>query len=549
MMAALDKDTQIRCLIILQEKMSSCSITSPTHYLKGIIRNETRPRVPGYRGNGWTIPQPMMHGPPLTAAVVQAVASPQQDPQARRGVKRPAWVNEAWALVSKPTSFMRKMHAVLGGESMSSLSHLPSSIQLSVLMAVVFSEGAWADPVAAVKLATATISSMPSTAGLARVPADPKTRLIVAIQMGVVCGSEWVHLLAAINDLKGQSPDLVLMARHAFLSSGSDPSFYTQLNPDVRVHTDADAFADFIENTLKQELRARDATLLLLITLPRPCGTRTDSTGQPGYHSGTGKNIWPMIRVLKAMLPLPDNRLAYVCVDEKPPTDPFPKFLDKTFGDPVEVSSLRTKVPAQQWRMRSWPPLQGSDMPIRELEDTTLDQRLHEDLRKLRREGMDNVSLPSCDELDEINDLVAFGDLKESEVPRKFALLRTQPVVGSGDAKGKLLTRNELAELWGLSGWNLDESYTRLKPCMQRCDPLTGFQLAPNVQGVACGDNRYCAHCETWYRCLMDSAPAHAFSVLPRLLQRSLQMSEPTGTEPGWSILDNHDCEKMGCCR
>ena len=112
--------------------------------------------------------------------------------------------------------------------------------------------------------------------------------------------------------------------------------------------------------------------------------------------------------------------------------------------------------------------------------------------------------------------------------------------------EGPLLGRRDLAELWGVTGGRIDEGFSSLHPCVQKCDLITGF-ASPAGAGVVCGSERYCFECELWYRILAESPPAHAFSILPRVLSASSHSSAATGTKPGWASAPSHSCDGDGC--
>ena len=534
-----DATDRLRFLMILKTKMGQHSITNPSLYLNGIIRNEKT----GAFGHGrWQhSSSPLQHGSPLVSQrAVHTVATPQQRP---RGVKRPAWVTEAWPLAGKPSALMKKMHGVLGAESMTALSAYPPQIQLSVVLALVYSEGAWADPPAAVATALATIATLPPLQVNQGTRIVRKGRALVVLQLGASYGSEWVHLQGAVEDLKADVPDLYIHCKHAFLGQNSPVALLRAVKPDVTLHTDADAFADVVLKALG-EWRALDAHVLVLVTCPPP--SSNCSAGYfPGYHCGDACNLWLFLKVLRVLIPMLDNRLAFVCSDPVVPYSSRTELLDKVFGPAFEVSAAKTKVPTSPWRFRSHPALSSSDLAVRKVTDTTAEHIFVKEIRDFRAGTADELQLPSMQELEEYNDVVSFEN-KEHGGANVYGLLQTAVSgAGSGESPGRLLSRADLGRLWGLEGWAIDEAHSRLHPCFARCDCLTGFSVSQG--GVTCGESRYCMSCESWYKCLLDSPPPHMFSLIGKVLRASLDTKAPCATVPAWADLKPHSCDGEGC--
>ena len=530
-----------RFLVILQTKMAQLCITNPSTYLNGIIRNE---KQGGFGGRSWGHGgRPMQHGPPsLPPSAVQRVPTPQQTP---RGVKRPAWVSEAWSLALKPSALMKKMHGVLGAESMASLSAWPPQIQLSVLTALVYSEGAWADPAAALSAALATMGTLPVLQVNLATRSARKGRALVVLQLGAFYGAEWVLLQSAIDGLKADVPDLYVHGEHAFLGQRGPVDLFRAVKPDVTLHTDADALAD-LASKAHGEWCALDACVLVLVTCPAP-SVNCNAAYYPGYHSSDASDLWLFLKALRGLQPILDNKLAFMSADPVVPHSARAELLGKVFGKAFEVTAAKARVPASAWRFRSHPAISESDLAVRKVDVTSADDIYAKELRELREGSRDDPVLPCAQELEEYNDVVSFGD-KDHGGANVYELLQTAAAGGgSGAGARRLLSRADLSRLWGLEGWAIDEAHLRLHPCCGRCDALTGFPVTAG--GVSCGESRYCMRCESWYKRLFDSPPPRIFSLISRVLRASLEMKAPCGIAPGWADLQPHSCDGEGCKR
>ena len=547
---SLDEDSRNRCLMILQSKMSQRSIQAPSQYLAGIIRNELK--VGGFASQAWSVnhPRPLsIPDTPLapTPALLQRVASPAHQRPPVRGVKRPAWVTDAWISSTRPSAFMKKMYSVIGSTAMSSLNALPSQTRFSVLLAVTFSEGAWVDPSAAVQGALNTINSFPALQNVAAARGGKPGRGIVAIQLGSSYGSEWVHLLKAMEKLKPEFPDLYLHSRHALLPGVAATDMYAAMFPQTTLHKDAQAFVEML-NQCRAEWRAVDALVLLMVTLPADSGNASGPSPYHGYHSGESCNIWKIIDVMKAVMPLADNRWALVCVDPKPLFDASPSLAQTCFGEGWEIPQAKTRVPCKPWRFRSWPAVAEQDLHVDRVDPSPEEEAFAADLRAMRAGLKPDVCLASMEELEQHNDSVNFND-GGAQAANSYELFAVKQKMadGSTGCATRLLNRGELAHLWGVRGWGIDEAFNRVHPCCGRCDAITGFACDKGMLGVACGAARYCIHCEGWYKMLLDSAPAHAHSLIFKVLHQSLLMAAPSGTQPGWMSVESHSCDDAGC--
>ena len=531
-------------LSILRSKMAQKQLASPSHYLAGIIRNELN-HGHSFSQSSWTAPGAAAAaaapaGPQVTPAVLQTVASP----MGQRGCKRPAWVTEAWTLATKPSQLMRKMMGVVGPKSMMQLSELPPNIQLSVLLALVHNEAAWQDPAAALAKSVATITGLPRLCTPSAVLQGRQRRGLVAIQMGMSYGAEWPHFQFATEELRKEFPDLYVMARHAFMPQMLHTDVLASTSQGVVLHSCTETFLEVVRDAAR-EWRAAEAMIAIFINLPVGNNNTSGDSPHPGYHVGASAALWDYISVLKALGAVSDARLVYIVMDRAAVVDAKPAFLSEVFGGAFDVTPAMTRVPTATWRCRTFPVHSG------ELEPPTSDPsevtRFHPTLRDFRS-GVPSqaVMLPTVEQLEEYNDARTYGE-QAVQCPENYELLTmAMPGTGGSASTARLLNRQELSTLWGISGWKFDAVFDRLVPCTRRCDPFSGFPL-PEGQGVACGQDRYCMHCDGWYRTLFDCPPPHAWSMMTQLLGRSLRAKHTEEHAWPWNGVPDHDCDGTGC--
>ena len=553
---ALEMPMRLRVLTVLNAKMQQQPVQNPSMYLAGIIRNENR--VTPYKsswGNAAAVgPDSFQNATNLQQ--LRTVASPQSSP--RMQTKPPPWVAEVFPLATRPSLFLRKMHEVLGAENMQLISMHPALVQVSFLMTLLLTPAAWGDAAGSFKGLLHVVKEMPpmASAGPTR-PLQRSGRPLVILQFGISIGAEWVCLKNALENLKGDFPDIRVEARHAFRGEASASGFYEAITSavvmegSVVAHKDAPAMAAMVSQQLAGWKNA-DATVLVLMTLPPPDRKSGGPVAGPQWHVKPANAIWEVFDVLRLLANLPDNRYACLTIEPVPDHNAPSIMLDQIFGDSWTINKAKTRVPtATQWRVRSWPALSDADLAERKIDRSASDvERFHSSLLERHTDGTD-VSLPTPEDIEQyydglLTDMSSQRDLSNLEA---FKLLHSTSSSGSGGSgPAKLLERSDLARLWGVDGWNIDSAFSRLLPCTGVCFMSTGFKAPPQRDEGAtnCGTGRWCFTCDQWYAMLNNCPPPHAWTLLEVALRRVLAAQTSQGSTH-FSRLPSHSCDGSGC--
>ena len=549
----LDSKSKMRCLTVLHAKMHHQTIGNVSSYLAGIIRNEGRANPWSSDRNSWhQSPSPSLGNNRMRGVLEAARPLVRADRPDVGRASRPSWVSEIWPLVAqRPGNAMRRLSQVVGGEAVAKLQHLPSSIQLSILMSVLVNESAWAEPEAYLVKLAATIGHFPPLLSpLPSVVVRKKGQPVVAISLGPSLGAEWVHLRAAIEAVKGEFPDVYAHALHAWTGqSVFSKEYIAAVCGDVTFHSTAQGAAEALV-IASSEWRAMEAVVLFAVTVPQISACTCGPVLHPEYHHPQGKDIWDMLHIMRTVLPLPDNRCAYVVLNPSTPAPVTSSLLDTAFGKSWTATSSTTRIPTWPWHVRSWPTTCPED--LRSWTSTPVDNDIFSAEARSMREGLlpaEPIEVPRFEEMETYNDRVFSDSHIDRPAPKSYDVLRVAP---NGSSRTGFLNRGELSRLFGVDGWGGDTAHARLYPCCVRCDPLSGCPVAEgsSVMSVVCGHNRYCMHCEMWYRMLTESAPSPVLSLIAKVLCDTLKKTAPAGTVQPWSLVPPHSCDGQGCgCR
>ena len=143
------------------------------------------------------------------------------------------------------------------------------------------------------------------------------------------------------------------------------------------------------------------------------------------------------------------------------------------------------------------------------------------------------------------------ADVSSVAEPTNMMLLRANGEQSSRTTR--LLSREELAEVWGLGGWSLTAAFHKSSPCSQRIVTSTALPASPqtNPQMVSnCGDVRWCAACASWYRALTECPPPRAWAILGDLLPRGAHGGATSGIRDLTALRGAacHRCDGQGRC-
>ena len=552
---------RMKLLSVVGSKLQQGGITNVTSYFLGVIRNEKRAMGIGgnYKAFGGSGAQqnPGPYQPPSSVQMMRALPSPHQSPRPPTGP--PGWVTEAWALSQRPTQFVRKMMSVLGPESMATISHFNIATQVSVLTTLLVTPTSWADPRMGLRTIVSVLKDLPPLplAASIRAPARSGKPLIV-LQFGGSMGSEWVALKLALETLKTEFPDVRMDARHILRADGPASRFYdtiatyVTMEGSAELHKDAVTMAAVVQQQLPA-WRAADATVLLLLTLPVADNKYGGSVLGPQWHTKPANQLWEMFQVLRVLSGLPDNRYVFLLVEPLPSNGAASPMLDQFFGEPWDISQHKTKIPtSSKWRLRSWPETSVSDLAVRIVECTEEDaQRFDSSLLAFRSDGS-AVTLPTPEDVESYYDDLGSpgGSQRDMGTVEAFKLMHhTSSGPGSGAREPpKLLNRVDLARLWGVDGWSIDQTFSRVLPCHETCALSTGFAATVGGSDVttSCGQGRWCYPCDQWYAVLHAAPPPHTYTLLHKLLRGTFSRAT-AGPNNHFAKLPLHQCDGSGC--
>ena len=546
----LDFKLQMRCHTVRQLQMEYQRICNESSYLSGMTRNEGR-------ANPWSSARSSRCQSPSHSLGSNRVRSVSEAPwplgladfPAAGRAWRPSWVTEIWPLVAhRPDNAMRRLSQVVGGDAATKLQHLPLSIQLSVLLSVLVNESAWADPASYLVKLAATIGHLPPLQTL--LPSNVlcrKGQPVVAISLGPSLGAEWVHLRAAIETVKEEMRDVYAHALHAWTGqSDISREYFEAVCENVIFHQTVQAASEALL-AASAEWRALRAVVLFIVTVPPHSTCTTGPVPHPEYHQSPGNQVWDMLNIMRTLLPLMDNKCAYVVFNPSAPAPVSSSLLDVAFGKSWMATSCTTLVPTWPWFVRSWPRTTPED--LRTWAPTPIDNEIFAAAVRTLREGLvteEPIEFPRYSEMEAYNDRVFADNQFDRPAPKGYEVLRVRP---NNCSRSGFLNRNDLSRLFGVDGYGAVAAHSRLYPCSVRCDPLSGCPVSEgsSVMSVQCGHDRYCMHCEMWYRMLTESAPAPVLSLIIPVLYDTLKKVACTRTVQPWSLVPPHSCDGQGC--
>ena len=549
----LPRPVRAKLLTILQAKTAQTTITNPSQYLLGIIRRE------GSCGPYTAPARPAIS--PQAAAVVPLTACAPAVPQSvppTNAQHRPPWVDAAWPLISKPGQLIRKLGTVVDAASIQTLINFPAEVQMAMLVSLLLSASSWEKPGAHLRAMAAVGASLPAPAAFPAANQDvPTARPLVVVQLGPSTGVEWLLLDAAVQTLQQDGVGFTVADRIACV--GSFPwagtlkkDVASMSGPPVAVHFTAGALTEHLTQR-SASWHACDATFLVLLTFPHADDKRDGPVAFPGMHCEPANLIYSALRVTRSLETARPSRYHELVFEPAWCGARADTMGAHLFGEGAPLMQVLTKVPCAPWRWHAWPRLHNA-MAARKVEQLSNSSLYHRDLARVAFGQESGFALPTFAELEQWWDAGNFPNLglgAAKEEPRSLHALRMMPS-GSSTLGTRLLTTVELAELWGLGGWQWTTAWLQACGCQGFISKVTGMAVPPgsNPAGaVQCGTCRYCSSCSQFYQALMECPPPHAWSVLPELLKKGLDIAEPL-VRPNpttWAALCEHLCNGFGC--
>jgi len=543
---SLPEAEQRRILVILRRKLASTIIHNVSSYLMGVIKKEmhSSPAPPA----PMTVPAVNMGMPANLPPVRPPVPAPVPvRPQAPHQLKRPYWVMEAWPLVGRPQALIKKMVAVIGPTNVSQLSQLPLAAQMSLLTNIIISPEAWQNPAGHFADMMAVISGFPSIPGTGSQASSSRGAgdAVVVLQFGQSLGFEFVAVKHAcgLAATSGGRPFRIVGQHSCALgeSNRDEAALLGTLHGNaVTRHQAAEEMAACMHRHMTSWCQ-QDVRFLILMTFPaRSSATRGAPAGAE-WHRGECSVVWEAFNVLRLLGTVPNCKYAFLFFEPSVKGLPRSQYLDDMFGTAWEMDNSKHKVPVREWFVRSWPALMPDVLTARVTESSGTDF-MHADLLSLQSGTGNGILVPDHVEFEEFLDK-RYMESEGTPEPDGWQRLISQ----GGPTAGYLLNRKQLAHIWGIDGWGIDDVYDAQKPCFGSLHWSNGLQCAPDAPGaVRCGQQRFCMSCDHFYAALHRCAPAHGWSMVSRLLAESIQMTEASG-ENVFAKLPQHVCDGLGC--
>jgi len=196
--------------------------------------------------------------------------------------------------------------------------------------------------------------------------------------------------------------------------------------------------------------------------------------------------------------------------------------------------------------------LAESDLTVRKVESLGADaHKFDRELLALLSDGREAI-LPSPEDVEAFYDDLAGLNSSQRDMNSvaAFRLIHSAAAAeGSGAREPqKLLSRTDLARLWGVEGWAIDQTFDRVLPCHKSCSLGTGFAVSAGGGDLStvCGVSRWCYPCDAWYAVLHAAPPPHVFTVLQKVLHKIFSQSTG-GPNNLFTKMPHHVCDGSDC--
>lgn len=513
---------------------------NPSAYIMGILRREQEGpygRLPPWQQGaqqaaappGWQPAGPRMEGPPLDLARLRSVPTPQ--PVAAAAAQPlakavPDWARAAWSIKHRPAALLRALSKIIPKE-IAQVSLLPDQVQMACCIALLVSPEGHANPERFVNLFISWFRRMPEVAKISvsasESSAQSDSLKLVVVHLGVTSGYELHALNLALETYcrggRKASISEVLCCDTSSSWSCVVEQFVSSM---TTTHPAQHLSLGDAQTVLLQKIPkwvSDGVRILCLITLPKPAQPTTHAgVPAPSYHASTGRDLWTVlacVSVIAASVPT----VATVALQPPQPVTPADKtFLDEVFGAPVDMDTSSSRVPQAPWVLRAAPLHQNEHHCLRKV---GLPGAAAAPYAQLLRGAFDMAvsppaQLPTILEAEEALDQKYANETLTEQQLRDLDLVRVR---GPGGQPGSLLSRAELADLFGASNLLIQEHFEQKLPCAGFVSSFTGQPLAQADGGERCGSVRWCPACSYFYEHIVETPSlwTWARAILPTL--------------------------------
>lgn len=511
-LSELDKAGRTRIAACIYHKHMKGLVRNSTTYLLAAVRSELQ------KGPYAGAPQQAPGGPnsykgpaPMGARQQQAPASPQQAPP-----PAPEWVLAAWQVHNKQAAFFRTLAQRLPPATMEKMRVMPGTMQYCCAIALLVSPANYQNPETFVDWFVSSYQGLPAVHNFAGSSAsssasDTGAKRLVVLSFGLSSATEWIGLFLAKEFLQASGVELVECISFAS-SCPWEPVLDECLagiagpTPVTVVKGSEQGPAMLIEKAAGW--KQQQASVLVLLHIPQPVQSFASTTWKaPGYHAPRASEIWSTFHTIRGL----GNFYPKVAVVsyQKPPQNPLDSsYWDGLFGVAVKGDVNQLRVPQAPWLLRCSPALQpaAESLTVRATGPAEHVQGLPKEFRLMfDPQTSFSTILPDIETLEDIFDQEAQQGLPPLSDKRLSVVLQTQ---SEGEAAGqrRLLSREQLGLVYGMSGWKYCDYWSRCLPCSGHINKVTGQPSLPFFpESVPCGATRWCPPCSHLYEALSST--------------------------------------------
>jgi len=513
--------------IAVMERFLQGAVRVPSPYLCSILRRTPpQPYVAGGRQRadaigaadrrGVAIPAPGAPRPPppvddsTAAPVTSAAPSPP-----------PRWVAAAWSVRHQKTQFMRHIAGALCRDARQAMTELPGELQIIACQMMLLNSLFYMAPVPFFRnvkdgMETLEKMCMPAaiSSGASSSSAGPCN--LVIVHFGETSGFEMMAWFLSLNKLWKDGVTTQVLDR---VLCGHPPPHQEvvtlmgnrQQGVTKPVIATVPAHIDDVIATHAPTWKAKGARVLLSITVPTVRHFFWDETADRNGGQAVVDNVLQVyLQAAKKLMDMIPNSIPVLFVPQAVAALQG-DIVQSAFGPRFIVPPTILRVPQPAWDVH----LAVSASPAPMLVQRMLGARpegnhLHPSLLAAWNAAeLYDVVLPNATVINKhLDDLSDAGQvLREDDDVLGRLILRREGVT---DGALQMLSRDDLATVFGLRGWSAIDMWCEGLPCHGFINSATGLECAERAKEASpCGQPRWCANCCELYSVFVDQPTVH----------------------------------------
>jgi len=539
---------------------------SPSAYIMGILRREAdgpygRAGAAPQQQQQAAIHQPGAMQPPVAGAVQLDIQRVRNSPTPQGSFAAaaiplpkpvPDWARAAWTVRLRVPALMRNLQRVMP-KAMPQVTSLPNDVQVALCMSLLVLPEGHANPE---RFATMFIDAFRRMPVIAAAPSSVSSvdsngpHRFAVVQMGCTTGYDLhgvsMALLAATDSgTPTRIVDLLCATTTSACSTASE-QFVAGMS---KAHTASIVQLGDAKAMLVQRVSgwaSQGVKVIVLVTVPETTPPTVNHTMPgPGYHAAASRDLWTMLACLDVLVA---NVPQVAVVAIQPPTTTSAgdiELLNSVFGKPIGGDLYEARVPQRPFVVRAAPLLTLEAPVLRKFvlpgaDCAPYDARLR---GALDEAAPPPPAMPTMREAEDALDAAYAGEPLSPQQKDHLSLISRRAPDGE---VGELLSRGDLAMLFGASGFLFQNYFDETQPCAQHVSPFTGQPVAA-ADGKPCRTGRWCPACAYFYENLVENATAWAWmrGILPAV-QCLCTPTTPSVTPIRLPVLSaaipNHSC-------